>query len=121
MYAIYISHKKQSSFIVPDIADNPWHRTEDTGRFAFICRWPITLLLWLTIPDCRKYPKLRALTFFMCIVWIGITSYLVAFLITVFGKFSFSFFFYLFFRLLLFCGNWLLNVCILCLRLRAVL
>ncbi|XP_037036728.1 sodium/potassium/calcium exchanger 3-like isoform X2 [Bradysia coprophila] len=66
-----------------DFADTPWSRSASTGRIAFVARWPITLALWLTIPDCRKYPKLRLLTFFMCIVWIGLTSYFVAFLITV--------------------------------------
>lgn len=72
--------------IVIGFADTPWKRSADTGRMAFLARWPITLVLWLTIPDCRKYPKLRMLTFFMCIVWIGLTSYFVAFLITVVGK-----------------------------------
>ncbi|KAJ6636772.1 Sodium/potassium/calcium exchanger 5 [Pseudolycoriella hygida] len=66
-------------------AETPWKRSADSGVIAFIARWPITLLLWLTIPDCRKYPRLRLLTFFMCIVWIGLTSYFVAFLITVVG------------------------------------
>lgn len=70
-----------------DYADTPWARSASTGRIAFIARWPITLALWLTIPDCRKYPKLRMLTFFMCIAWIGLTSYFVAFLITVVGKY----------------------------------
>lgn len=69
-----------------EFADTPWKRSADSGRIAFIARWPITLALWLTIPDCRKYPKLRMLTFFMCIFWIGLTSYFVAFLITVVGK-----------------------------------
>lgn len=70
-----------------DIADSPWKRAKDVSCCGFILRWPITTVLWLTIPDCRKYPKLKALTFIMCILWIGMTSYLVAFLITVVGKF----------------------------------
>lgn len=68
-----------------EIADSPWKRTNGTSLCGFIVKWPITAILWFTIPDCRKYPKLRCLTFIMCIVWIGVTSYIVAFLITVVG------------------------------------
>ncbi|KAK9729246.1 hypothetical protein QE152_g16023 [Popillia japonica] len=32
-------------------------------KFLFVLTWPISLLLYLTIPDCKKYPKLTALTF----------------------------------------------------------
>lgn len=48
-------------------------------------KWPITLFLWLTLPDCRKRPKLTMVTFFVCIVWIGAASYTVAMLITIVG------------------------------------
>lgn len=67
-------------------AESPWSRSQDIGMCGYICRWPITTILWLTIPDCRKYPRLRMLTFAMCIVWIGCTSYQVAFLITIVGN-----------------------------------
>lgn len=69
-----------------DYADSPWKISHDTSTFTFIMRWPITFLLWFTLPDCRKHPRLKMLTFFMCIVWIGITSYTVAMLITIVGK-----------------------------------
>lgn len=69
-----------------DYADSPWKISHDTSTFTFILRWPITFLLWFTLPDCRKHPRLKMLTFFMCIVWIGITSYAVAMLITIVGK-----------------------------------
>lgn len=69
-----------------DLADSPWSRSLDSSYCGFCFRWPITTVLWLTIPDCRKYPRLRLVTFAMCIIWIGITSYFVAFLITVVGK-----------------------------------
>lgn len=69
-----------------DYADSPWKISHDTSTFAFILRWPITFLLWLTLPDCRKHPQLKMLTFFLCIAWIGLTSYTVAMLITIVGK-----------------------------------
>ncbi|XP_049538683.1 sodium/potassium/calcium exchanger 3-like isoform X1 [Anopheles darlingi] len=68
----------------PELATSPWNHRDD-NLMAFICRWPITFILWVTIPDCRRYPRLRLVTFFACIFWIGITSYFVAFLITVVG------------------------------------
>lgn len=49
--------------------------------------WPISCVLYFTTPDCRKYPKLQFVTFVMCIFWIGTTSYIVAWLITVIGTF----------------------------------
>lgn len=69
-----------------DFADNPWSKPADTSFFMFLLRWPITFVLWLTIPDCRKHPKLTAITFLVCIAWIGIMSYVIAMLITIIGK-----------------------------------
>lgn len=69
-----------------DFADTPWARSDDSGYCGFCFRWPITTLLWLTIPDCQRYPRLRLVTFGMCVAWIGATSYVVAFLITVVGE-----------------------------------
>lgn len=57
-------------------------------QLTWIITWPIHLIFYFTIPDCEK-PKLKnwfALTFIMCIVWIGSLSYLVAWFITVVGK-----------------------------------
>lgn len=56
-----------------------------SGKCWWIFTWPISFVLYLTTPDCRKYPKLFVFTFLMCIIWIGMTSYLVAWLITVVG------------------------------------
>lgn len=66
-------------------ADTPWIVPDDTNTFVYILRWPITFVLWLTLPDCRKHPNLKMFTFFSCIVWIGITSYAVAMTITIIG------------------------------------
>lgn len=78
------SDASEDSFEEEELASTPWNR-RDENTLAYICRWPITFVLWTTIPDCRRYPKLRMLTFFACIFWIGITSYFVAFLVTVVG------------------------------------
>ncbi|XP_055698635.1 sodium/potassium/calcium exchanger 3-like isoform X2 [Phlebotomus papatasi] len=66
------------------VAGGPWAR-KDESMFMFICRWPIAFLLWFTIPDCRRFPRLRFLTFITCVIWIGASSYVVAFLITAIG------------------------------------
>lgn len=78
------SDASEDSFEEEELASTPWNWRDENG-LAYICRWPITFVLWATIPDCRRYPKLRLLTFFACIFWIGITSYFVAFLVTVVG------------------------------------
>ncbi|XP_063697219.1 sodium/potassium/calcium exchanger 4 isoform X2 [Culicoides brevitarsis] len=56
-------------------------------QLSWVLTWPIYLVFYFTIPDCEK-PKLKkwfALTFIMCIIWIGSLSYLVAWFITVVG------------------------------------
>lgn len=57
-------------------------------KIMWFVLWPIHFLFMLTIPDCER-PRLKnwfALTFVMCIVWIGSLSYLVAWMITILGK-----------------------------------
>ncbi|XP_058055623.1 sodium/potassium/calcium exchanger 3-like isoform X2 [Anopheles bellator] len=78
------SDASDDSFEDYELATSPWNHRDD-NLATFICRWPITFVLWATIPDCRRYPRLRLVTFFACIFWIGITAYFVAFLITVVG------------------------------------
>lgn len=57
------------------------------SQLWWILTWPISFFLYISTPDCRKYPRLFPLTFFMCIIWIGIISYLISWLITVIGMF----------------------------------
>uniref|UniRef100_A0A6P7F8W4 Sodium/potassium/calcium exchanger 3-like n=1 Tax=Diabrotica virgifera virgifera TaxID=50390 RepID=A0A6P7F8W4_DIAVI len=64
-----------------------WPKEETIkGKLWWIFTWPISFFLFLTIPDCRKHPRLYVITFFMCIIWIGITSYIISWLITVIGN-----------------------------------
>lgn len=72
---------------VDEGADSPWRVPVDTNILVYLLRWPITFVLWLTLPDCRKHPGLKMITFVFCIGWIGITSYTVAMTITIIGKF----------------------------------
>lgn len=69
----------------PEFALSPWKLDPEACLLVQVLRWPIVFLLWATIPDCRKIPSLRFLTFFVCIAWIGMMSYVVAFMITVIG------------------------------------
>ncbi|KAJ9594327.1 hypothetical protein L9F63_014244 [Diploptera punctata] len=50
--------------------------------------WPIKFLLSISIPDCRK-DKLRMfypVTFIMCIIWIGVSSYVNGWMMTIIGS-----------------------------------
>lgn len=69
----------------PEFALSPWQVDPEACLLLQVFRWPIVFLLWATIPDCRKTPSLRFLTFFVCIGWIGCMSYVVAYMITVIG------------------------------------
>lgn len=48
---------------------------------------PLAILLAATIPNCRSESckKFYMVTFLMCVLWIGVTSYLVAWMITIVG------------------------------------
>lgn len=69
-------------------------------QVTWVLTWPIYLVFKFTIPDCEKsrFKTWYPLTFIMCIVWIGSLSYLVAWFITIVGKYSshFSFNFFTF-------------------------
>ena len=50
---------------------------------------PIKVLMFFSIPDCRRpgiWSRLYPLTFFMSIVWIAGASYLMVWMITIAGK-----------------------------------
>lgn len=49
--------------------------------------WPILILLFCTIPNCRNkhLRRLYPLTFLMCIVWLGVISYILSWMISVIG------------------------------------
>ncbi|XP_067634707.1 sodium/potassium/calcium exchanger 5-like isoform X2 [Eurosta solidaginis] len=72
------------SVISTDVADIPWQRNEDAW-LHFLLRWPITFLLYLTVPDCRKHPRAKYFTIVVAVVWIAVLSYVVAYAITVIG------------------------------------
>lgn len=52
----------------------------------FIYTWPIKLLLTLTIPNPKTYRRFYPFTFFMCIVWIGVNSYVIVWMLSVIGE-----------------------------------
>lgn len=49
---------------------------------------PIAILLAATIPSCHSEfcKRFYMVTFFMCVVWIGVTSYMVSWMITIIGR-----------------------------------
>lgn len=62
-------------------------------KIWWIITWPINLVLLITIPDCRR-SKLRfcyPITFFMCVIWIATSSYIIGWVITVIGIYRFVF------------------------------
>ncbi|KAK6622197.1 hypothetical protein RUM44_002004 [Polyplax serrata] len=57
------------------------------NKFTWLALWPICFLFFWTIPDCRseRWKKFYALTFLMCIIWIGIYCYSGTWLISAIG------------------------------------
>jgi sodium/potassium/calcium exchanger 4 len=54
-------------------------------QFWFFFTWPIRFSLHYTIPNPIKYKQWFALSFIMCIVWIGCTSYMVFWMVVIVG------------------------------------
>ncbi|XP_068902721.1 sodium/potassium/calcium exchanger 5-like [Tenebrio molitor] len=48
--------------------------------------FPIKLILFCTVPDPQRYPKLFPITFILCIFWIGSNSYVVSWMIAIIGN-----------------------------------
>ncbi|XP_050360489.1 sodium/potassium/calcium exchanger 3-like isoform X1 [Nymphalis io] len=63
----------------------PDEKSSNMQKLFWVITWPMGLLLWATIPDCRKHQRLYFLTFIMCVTWIAGVSYLVAWIITIIG------------------------------------
>jgi solute carrier family 24 (sodium/potassium/calcium exchanger), member 4 len=53
--------------------------------FWWIFTWPIRLLLTVTIPNVKTYPRLFFLTFFMCMIMLAICSYIIFWMVVIIG------------------------------------
>ncbi|XP_034172551.1 sodium/potassium/calcium exchanger 4 isoform X1 [Osmia lignaria lignaria] len=74
----------------PSEAASPFVWPEErslTKKCWFLFCWPLKFLLFATIPDCRteRLMKWYPLTFVMCVIWIGLSSYFVSWMMTVVG------------------------------------
>jgi len=58
------------------------------GKFFWLLGLPLSVMMWLTIPDCRRpmFAKWWLGTFSMCIVWIGALAFVMVWMVTEFGK-----------------------------------
>lgn len=65
-----------------ECASNPWRIIAPRE----ILRWPITFMLWCTIPDCRRFQKYYILTFINCVAWILVLSFVISSMIAIVGK-----------------------------------
>ncbi|CAN7997018.1 unnamed protein product [Ixodes hexagonus] len=54
-------------------------------RAWWLVMLPASVLLCLTIPNCKRWPRMYPLSFLMSVVWIGLLSYMCAWMVTVIG------------------------------------
>jgi hypothetical protein len=64
-----------------------WEVPEGTtfGKVWWGLTWPIGLLLTLTIPRPKTYPKLFPLTFVMCMIMLAVCSYIIFWMFAIIG------------------------------------
>ncbi|KAL0902377.1 hypothetical protein ABMA27_000262 [Loxostege sticticalis] len=70
--------KPKSVFRFPK--ENSW-----VYRIWWLYSWPLKFLMTLTIPSPIRFRRFYPLAFIMCIVWIGVNSYVVSWSMTVIG------------------------------------
>lgn len=89
--AVEVNGEADVGFARPSAPSDAGSGTDKSGRRGCPSRtwWlvmlPASLLLRVTVPDCRRWPRLFPLTFIMAVVWIGLLSYLCAWMVTVIG------------------------------------
>ncbi|VVC32216.1 Sodium/calcium exchanger membrane region,Sodium/potassium/calcium exchanger [Cinara cedri] len=49
-------------------------------------RLPVSVMLWVTIPDCRMKRELYPFTFVMSIVWVSVVTYILSWMLTICGN-----------------------------------
>ncbi|KAG7473880.1 hypothetical protein MATL_G00100430 [Megalops atlanticus] len=74
-----ISEERRSVFAMPE---------NDLRRILWVLSLPLILLLYLTIPDCRKrfWKRCFMLTFLMSALWISAFTYVLVWMVTVVGE-----------------------------------
>ncbi|KAG5684514.1 hypothetical protein PVAND_013743 [Polypedilum vanderplanki] len=65
-----------------ECATSPWKLPKESNILIYIMRWPITFILWCSIPDCRIFGNFYILSFINCVAWILSLSYLIASMLT---------------------------------------
>ena len=68
-----------------DTRPYPWKRPQEDGFLSqvhWVLYLPVNIILWLTVP---KMKKLYPLCFVMCMAWIGVITYVIAWMITLIG------------------------------------
>ncbi|XP_034161327.2 sodium/potassium/calcium exchanger 5 [Pangasianodon hypophthalmus] len=60
----------------------------DVKRIFWVLSVPVMVLLYVTVPDCRKrfWKKFYMLTFFMAAVWIAAFTYVLVWMVTIVGE-----------------------------------
>lgn len=60
--------------------------TSKVRTIWWIYTWPIKFVLTMTIPNPKTYRRMYPVTFVMCIIWIGLNSYLIIWMMTIIGE-----------------------------------
>lgn len=89
--AVEINGETEVDFVKPQASSEAQSCTDKPSSRGCLSRtwWlvtlPASLLFRVTVPDCRRWPRMFPLTFIMAVVWIGLLSYLCAWMVTVIG------------------------------------
>lgn len=56
-------------------------------KIWWLYTWPIKFVLFFLIPDPKTFRRCYPLTFVMCVIIIGLNSFLIVYMVTIIGKF----------------------------------
>lgn len=79
--------EKESTAVEPKVRKSLWTMPNHSGvkQFWYFYTWPIKFILTITVPSPKTYRKLYPLTFILCIIWIGLNSYMIFWMIAIVG------------------------------------
>lgn len=62
-------------------------KSNSCSQIMWVIIWPVSLLFYITIPDCRKetWKKWFPCTFLVAVTYIGLLSYLLSWMVTIIG------------------------------------
>lgn len=78
---------ERNASVEKKMKDAIWNMPTDNAfkQFWWIYTWPIRVMLMFTVPNPKMHRRVYPLTFVMCVLWIGVISFVIVELLDAIG------------------------------------